>query len=36
VSRARRRLYVIGDRDVWQGYPYFAELARALPVLPER
>jgi hypothetical protein len=32
VSRARRRLYVIGNRDVWKGYRYFESLADRLPV----
>lgn len=31
VSRAKRRLYVIGDRSNWQGLRYFHELADALP-----
>ncbi|TKV60367.1 AAA family ATPase [Nakamurella flava] len=31
VSRAKRRLYVIGDRDAWGRYPHFRELAQALP-----
>ena len=30
VSRARHRLYVIGDLAEWSRYPYFDELARAL------
>lgn len=32
VSRARQRLYVIGDRTAWQNHPYFDELARQLPL----
>jgi hypothetical protein len=32
VSRARHRLYVIGNRSVWTGQRYFGDLARALPV----
>ena len=28
VSRARRRLYVIGNRDFWGSQPYFDVLAR--------
>jgi AAA domain len=31
VSRARRRLYVIGNRDLWMGHPYFDALAAILP-----
>jgi hypothetical protein len=31
VSRAKRRLYVIGDRSNWQGLRYFHELAEVLP-----
>lgn len=30
VSRARRRLYVIGDRTKWQDLPHFSHLAAAL------
>jgi superfamily I DNA and/or RNA helicase len=30
VGRARRRLYVIGDRDAWASQPYFEALARRL------
>jgi hypothetical protein len=30
VSRARRRLYVIGDREVWGGLAYFGTLVRVL------
>ncbi|MGH8794398.1 MAG: AAA domain-containing protein [Stackebrandtia sp.] len=33
VSRAKRRLYVIGNRDLWQRLPYFQSLANRLPVL---
>ena len=32
VSRAKRRLYVIGNLTNWQDLPYFHELAHALPV----
>jgi AAA domain len=31
VSRARHRLYVIGDRDAWRRHRYFDVLARHLP-----
>jgi hypothetical protein len=31
VSRARRRLYVIGSRDYWDGQPYFDVLAAQIP-----
>jgi hypothetical protein len=33
VSRARRRLYAIGDRAVWAGLPHFETLAAALQPL---
>jgi hypothetical protein len=32
VTRAKRRLYVIGSCTAWSGLPYFAELAQRLPV----
>lgn len=32
VSRARRRLWVIGDHRAWSDLPHARELARALPV----
>ncbi|RII17694.1 ATP-dependent RecD-like DNA helicase [Streptomyces sp. YIM 130001] len=31
VSRAKRRLIVIGNRDAWQGQRHFSALARQLP-----
>lgn len=31
VSRAKRRLYVIGDVKAWSRWPYFSTLARSLP-----
>ncbi|WP_020658649.1 DEAD/DEAH box helicase [Amycolatopsis benzoatilytica] len=31
VSRAKRRLYVIGDRQNWRTLPYFSVLAERLP-----
>lgn len=34
VTRARRRLYVIGDHASWAAEPYFDVLARHLSVLP--
>jgi superfamily I DNA and/or RNA helicase len=33
VSRAKRRIYVIGDRDSWSKQRYFAQLAHTLPAL---
>lgn len=36
VSRARRRLYVIGDRERWKGHRYFDTLAAGLPHAPPR
>ena len=32
VSRAKRRLYVIGDHDAWQTFPYTRTIADTLPV----
>ena len=32
VSRTKRRLYVIGNHDVWSNYRYFDTLAAGLPV----
>lgn len=32
VSRARRRLWVIGDRDLWRRHPHAREIAARLPV----
>jgi hypothetical protein len=34
VSRAKRRLYVIGDRAAWAEHNYFRQLAAALPSGP--
>ena len=34
VSRARRRLYVIGNRELWKPLPFFGVLAGSLPVWP--
>ena len=31
ASRAKRRLYVIGDKKDWQTRPHFSELAKNLP-----
>jgi hypothetical protein len=36
VSRARQRLYVVGNHDSWAKLPYFSVLARTLPVRPLR
>ncbi|WP_370379712.1 DEAD/DEAH box helicase [Catenulispora sp. GAS73] len=35
VSRAKRRLYVIGDRDQWMKLRYFSTLAAQLPESPK-
>lgn len=34
VTRARRRLYVVGSRSRWRRRPFFSELARCLEVRP--
>jgi hypothetical protein len=34
VSRARRRLYVVGNREAWRTMKYFSILAELLPVWP--
>jgi hypothetical protein len=34
VSRARRRLYVIGNRELWKPLPFFGVLAASLPIWP--
>ncbi|MGH3757156.1 ATP-binding domain-containing protein [Actinophytocola sp.] len=34
VSRAKRRLYVIGNLNAWSTWPYFSTLARSLPHAP--
>jgi hypothetical protein len=34
VSRAKRRLYVIGDVKAWSRWPYFSTLAASLPHTP--
>lgn len=36
VSRAKQRLYVVGNHGNWAKLPYFATLARELPVRPLR
>lgn len=36
ISRARRRLYVIGDREAWMRHRYFDLLAERLPLTPAR
>ncbi|MFJ6512476.1 DEAD/DEAH box helicase [Streptomyces sp. NPDC091406] len=35
VSRARRRLFVVGDHDAWRGLPHFDVMAGRLPCLTE-
>ncbi|MEU1346541.1 DEAD/DEAH box helicase [Streptomyces sp. NPDC005795] len=35
VSRARRRLFVVGDHDAWRGHQHFDVLARQLPCMSE-
>jgi hypothetical protein len=30
VSRAKRRLYVVGNREAWKSYPYFSTCAQVL------
>ncbi|RAJ59502.1 AAA domain-containing protein [Streptomyces sp. KhCrAH-43] len=35
VSRARRRLFVVGDHDAWRGHRHFDVLARQLPCVSE-
>jgi hypothetical protein len=32
ITRAKRRLYVIGNRERWSGVEYFATLAQTLPI----
>jgi len=34
VSRAKQRLYVVGDRSLWSGQPHFGLLARTLDHRP--
>ncbi|WP_190304443.1 DNA2/NAM7 family helicase [Rhizobium phaseoli] len=29
-TRAKRRFYIVGDRELWQTLPYFREAASAL------
>jgi ATP-dependent exoDNAse (exonuclease V) alpha subunit len=36
VTRARRRLFVIGNHAEWRDAPNFSELARSLPRHPIR
>lgn len=35
VSRAKQRIYVIGERALWEKQPYFSTLSRALGRLEE-
>jgi superfamily I DNA and/or RNA helicase len=34
ITRARHRLYVIGNRQTWGALPYFDHLAKTLPYAP--
>lgn len=34
ITRARRRLYVIGNRRIWSAHRYFDHLAKSLPSMP--
>jgi hypothetical protein len=36
ISRAKQRLYVIGNHTAWSTQPHFDQLARTLPVKPWR
>lgn len=36
VSRARQRLYVIGERSLWEKHAYFSSLSRELGPLQEK
>ncbi|MBY3185053.1 hypothetical protein HFO24_25870 [Rhizobium laguerreae] len=33
LTRAKRRFYIVGDRSLWEGLPYFRETASALDTL---
>lgn len=35
ATRARYRLFIVGDRDLWRGQPYFNDAAEMLPAIRE-
>jgi len=36
ASRAKRRLYIIGNRDSWKDYSYFGDCAEILPYIEQK